>query len=181
MFDIITKGIVKVFGSKAERDLKELMPYVPKINEEYAKLRKLSDEQLRGRTAELKKIIASDLKEIDAELSKLHASIADNPELDINQKEDFFNEIDKLEKDRDKKLEETLLRILPQAFAVVKETAFRLKENGRLVVEATMMDRKLAAERAGIEINGNQAVWLNKWMAAGNEITWDMLHYDVQL
>jgi preprotein translocase subunit SecA len=181
MFDIITKGIVKIFGSKSERDLKELMPYVPKINEEYAKLRKLSDEQLRGQTAELKKIIASDLKDIDAELNKIHATIKDNPELDINHKEDLFNEIDKLEKDRDKKLEETLLKILPQAFAVVKETAYRLKENGRLVVEATMMDRKLAAERPGIEINGNQAVWLNKWMAAGNEITWDMLHYDVQL
>jgi preprotein translocase subunit SecA len=157
------------------------MPYVPKINEEYTKLKNLSDEQLRARTGQLKEIIASDLKEIDAELGKLHKSIADNPELDINQKEDIFNQIDKLEKDRDKELEETLLKILPQAFAVVKETAFRLKENGKLVVEATMMDRRLAAEREGIEISGNQAIWLNKWMAAGNEITWDMLHYDVQL
>ncbi|MFL5730880.1 MAG: preprotein translocase subunit SecA [Cytophagaceae bacterium] len=181
MFDIITKGIVKVFGSKAERDLKELMPFVPKINEEYAKLKSLSDDQLRAKTAELKSIIAADLKGIDAELSKLHANIAEHPELDINDKEEIFNQIDKLEKDRDKKLEETLIKILPQGFAVVKETARRLKENGKLVVEATMMDRKLAAERDGIEINGNQAVWLNKWSAAGNEITWDMLHYDVQL
>jgi preprotein translocase subunit SecA len=181
MFDIITKGIVKIFGSKSESDLKALMPYVPKINEEYARLKNISDDQLRAKTAELKKIIASDLKSIDDELSKLHATIADNPQMDIDHKEGVFNQIDKLEKDSDKKLEETLLRILPQAFAVVKETARRFKENGKLVVEATMMDRQLAAEREGIEISGNQATWLNKWIAGGNEITWDMLHYDVQL
>src|SRR4051812_5871211 len=100
MFDIITKGIVKIFGSKAESDLKLLTPYVPKINEEYAKLKSISDDQLRAKTADLKKIIATDLKGIDNELSKLHANIAENPELDINRKEEIFNEIDKLEKDR---------------------------------------------------------------------------------
>jgi preprotein translocase subunit SecA len=181
MFDIITKGVVKIFGSKSERDLKELLPYVPKINEEFTKLQKLTDDQLRARTGEIQNKIASDLKTIDSELAELHQNIADNPQLDINKKEDLFNRIDKLEADRNKELEEILLKVLPEAFAVVKETARRFKEKETLVVEATMMDRELAAKKKSIEIIGDKAHWHNKWLAAGNEVVWDMVHYDVQL
>jgi len=181
MFELIAKGITKIFGTKSERDLKEIGPYVQLVNDEYAKLKSLSDDQLRAKTAELKGIIASDLKALDEQIAALHKKIADNPGLDINEKEKTFGEIDKLEKQRNKDLEAVLMKILPTAFAVVKETARRWKENGELVVEATEMDKAIAAKRKGVEIVGDKAHWKNKWVAAGNEITWDMLHYDVQI
>ena len=98
-----------------------------------------------------------------------------------HEKEEVFNQIDKLEEDRNKKLEDILLDVLPQAFAVVKETARRFKENEKLVVVADMRDKQLAAKHEHITIEGDNAVWHNEWIAAGNKIKWDMLHYDVQL
>ncbi|MFN3403296.1 MAG: preprotein translocase subunit SecA [Cytophagaceae bacterium] len=181
MLDLLTKGIAKIFGTKSERDLKELLPYVKLVNEQYEKLRDISDEKLRARTAELKERIKNEIKPVDDRLKKLHDRIAENPDLDINEKENIFQEIDRIDKERNKELENILLKILPEGFAVVKETARRLKENGELRVEATLLDRELASQRKGIEISGNTAVWKNKWMAAGNEVTWDMLHYDVQI
>lgn len=181
MLNIITKGIAKVFGTKADRDLKELLPYVDLINTEYQKLAQISDDELRGKTQELKDEIAEHLKSIDSEMDALHKQIEDQPELDITEKETVFNKIDELEEKRDELLEEKLLEILPRAFAVVKDTARRLTENKKLTVPASMMDKMLAANRPHIEIEGETATWHNKWQAFGQDVEWNMIHYDVQL
>ena len=102
-------------------------------------------------------------------------------EKDLNAREDLFNEIDELKKERDKHLEDVLLEILPEAFAVVKETSRRFMENPTLTVSATEHDRDLAASKNYVMIDGNNATWKNSWTAAGGEITWNMVHYDVQL
>jgi preprotein translocase subunit SecA len=181
MLDILTKGITAIFGTKAARDMKELTPYVELINNEYGKLKSLSDDQLRTKSEEVQKIIQADLKFIDDEVKSLRQKIEDTPHMDLGQKEDIFNKIDKLELDRNKKLEEVLMKVLPLTFAIVKETARRYKENGKMVVEATMHDRQLATKKKNVEIVGDKAHWHGKWMVAGHELTWEMLHYDVQL
>ena len=177
----ILKGVAKLFGTKSDRDIKEVTPYVSQINSAFEKLQGLSDDELRNKTQEIKDVIAADLKSIDDQLASLHTEAADNPDLDIHQKEAVFDQIDQLEKDRDEELEVVLLKVLPDAFAVVKETAKRLKENQNLTVTANMMDKQMAAKAEHVQISGDQAIWQNKWLAAGVEITWDMLHYDVQL
>jgi preprotein translocase subunit SecA len=181
MFDFIGKTIAKVFGTKSERDIKEITPYVALINQEYTKLNSLSDADLRAQTSIVKAQIDERLREIDAQISSLHLQVANETNLDIMQKEAIFNEIDALEKTRNKDLETILMEVLPQAFAIVKETARRFKENNQLVVPATEFDLSIAARKSNVEIKDGQAIWHNKWMAAGNEVTWDMLHYDVQL
>lgn len=181
MSNILTKGLAKIFGSKSDRDIKEVMPYVKQINEVYAGMSDLTDEALRGKTQEIKDRIAEDLKEIDGQLEALHKSVADNPDMDIREKESVFEQIDKLEESRDEQLEVVLMKVLPEGFAVVKETARRLKENGKLQVKATMMDRQIAAKGDHVQVDGDDATWHNRWMAAGTEISWEMLHYDVQL
>ncbi len=175
------KYIAKIFGTKSEKDIKKLLPMVEKINGEYAKLSSISDDDLRGKTKQVQEHINSELKGIDDKIEALHQKIADNPDLDIHDKEEVFAEIDKLEEDRNTDLEKVLMNILPEAFAIVKETARRYKENGKLEVTATMMDKTIASEKSNVEIQGDKAIWHNKWLAAGTEITWDMLHYDVQL
>ncbi len=177
----IIKGVAKLFGTKSDRDIKEVSPYVAQINGIYAELADISDDALRGKTLEIKAKIAEDLKVIDDQLSDLHQQISDNPDQDIHQKEAIFDRIDKLEKDRDEELEVVLLKVMPEAFAVVKETARRFKDNHSLTVDATIMDKQIAAGGDHVEINGERATWHHKWIAAGSEITWEMLHYDVQL
>lgn len=137
MFDFFGKTVAKLFGTKSDRDIKEVLPYVSKVNEEYAKLKDLTDDQLRQKTYEIKGIIDERLKPIDEQIAALHKRIADEPELNIVQKENIFSEIDELEKQRNKDLEVVLMEVLPVGFAVVKETARRWKENGQLVVTAT--------------------------------------------
>ncbi|RDC64723.1 preprotein translocase subunit SecA [Adhaeribacter pallidiroseus] len=181
MFDFIGKTVAKIFGTKSERDIKEITPYVGQINEEYARLAGVSDDELRQRTQAVKSVIDERLKEIDAQIAALHQRINNEPDLDIMQKENIFSEIDTLEKDRNKQLELVLMEVLPQAFAIVKETARRFKDNNQLVVTATDLDRSIAARKPNVRLEGDKAIWANKWLAAGNEITWDMLHYDVQL
>ncbi|WP_420388227.1 preprotein translocase subunit SecA [Roseivirga sp.] len=178
---ILTKGLAKLFGSKSDRDIKEVAPYVEEINKIYNSLSSLTDDELRNKTTEFKDRIGADLKEIDDQIAELHKRVDENPDLDIQEKEAAFDAIDKLEEDRNEELEKTLMTILPEAFAVVKETARRLKENGSLTVEATMWDRQLAAQGDHIQIDGDKATWKNEWMAAGNLVKWEMLHYDVQL
>src|SRR5690606_20705905 len=173
--------VAKIFGTKSDRDIKEVVPYVSKINEEYAKLTSLTDDQLRLKTIEIKGIIDERLKPTDEKIAALHKRVVDETELNIVQKEAIFSEIDELEKERNKELEVVLMEVLPVGFAIVKETARRWKENGQLVVTANDMDRQFASRKPNVQIEGEKAVWANKWMAAGNEITWDMLHYDVQL
>jgi preprotein translocase subunit SecA len=181
MINYITKAVTKMFGTKSDRDIKELMPYVEKTNAEYSKLRNLSDEQLRQQTAELKEIIQKNLAKIDADISDLKMEIEANPDMSVDAKESIFNQIDTLGLDRNKQLEVVLLEILPRAFAVVKETARRFTENEKLEVPATVHDKFIAAKKKNVEIIGETAIWHNKWMAAGNEIVWNMIHYDVQL
>ena len=181
MLDFISKGIAKVFGTKSEKDVKSMLPMVEAINEEYVKLQGLSDDQLRDKTKEIKKIIDDHLSEIDDQIAGLHQQVADNPDLDIHQKEDLFKEVDRLEEERNEQLEDVLLEVLPQGFAVVKDTARRFKEQGSLRVTATLEDKAFAQQYANVELDGEEAIWHNKWIAGGNEITWDMLHYDVQL
>ncbi len=180
MLDFVTKGLSKILGNKNDKDLKIIRPYVGKINTEFEKLSSITDNALRKRTQELKDIIAEKLSSIDSQMDEIRNKVQVEG-IDIHQKEALFDELDKLEKDRDTELEVVLLEILPQAFAVVKETARRLKENKQLVVEATLLDKTLAAESDYVEIQGSDAVWKNEWTAAGVPVVWDMVHYDVQL
>lgn len=180
MLDSLTKGIAKIFGgTKTEKDLKEVSPFVGKINTEFEQLKSISDDALRGKTEELKGIIKEQLKSIDEQIEQLQEQVEED--LDVNQKEEIFAQIDRLEEDRDTELEKVLLDILPQAFAVVKETSRRLAENEKLTVTASEYDREIAARKPNVEIQGSDAIWHNKWKAAGTDVVWNMVHYDVQL
>ena len=170
----------KFFGDKAARDLKEVMPVVKKIQDVYPTIEKLDNDQLRAKTAEFKKRIAEEIREETTTIEELRKQ-AESYEIDMDEKERLFNQVDELEKVQYDKIEKVLMEILPEAFAVVKETARRFKENEWVDVSATDFDRNLAATRPSIEIKGEKAFFKNKWMAGGNEITWDMVHYDVQL
>ncbi|MEX2568313.1 MAG: preprotein translocase subunit SecA [Cyclobacteriaceae bacterium] len=181
MIEVIAKGLAKIFGTKSDRDIKSLSPMVSAINEEYDKLSTLSDDDLRGQTLEIRKLIDGDLKVFDDKIQQLKVEIDQlNPD-QVQEKDALFNEIDKVEKERNEALEKTLEKVLPRAFAVVKETAKRFKENHQLKVKASLEDKSMAVDKSYIEIDGEMATWHNKWMAAGSEVTWDMLHYDVQL
>ncbi len=173
--------IKKIFGTKSDRDIKRIMPWVEATLQEYALLTSISDDQLRAKTEELKGTIRKHLTTIDQELKTLHQKIADQPELSLHQKEAIFEKIDLLELDRNKELEVVLIEILPKAFAVVKETARRYKENGSLTVDVTPHDQKIAASKSNVQISGGRATWSNTWVAGSSQTTWEMLHYDVQL
>jgi preprotein translocase subunit SecA len=172
--------LTKVFGSKSERDIKAIQPLVIKINEEYAKLSSISNDELRSKTVYFKDVIAKALADIDGKISDLKAS-AEGAELDLAGKTAIYDQVDALAKDRDKELETVLLDLLPQAFAVVKETSRRFSENQFLEVTATEYDRNYAARKANVTIQGDKALWANHWDAAGNDVVWNMVHYDVQL
>ncbi len=170
----------KLFGSKSERDIKRIMPLVEKTKEEFAKLESLSNDNLRAKTTELKQRIQDYLADTDREIAELKAE-AEQPEMEMAEKTAIYEKADTLGKDRDKKLEEVLIQVLPEAFAVVKETARRFTQNTELEVTASEYDRDLAAVKPNVEIRGDKAIWKNTWIAAGNEVTWNMVHYDVQL
>lgn len=175
------KLIAKLLGNKSTRDIKRLMPLVEQAKQDWEQVKTLTNDELRQETVKIQNTINSELKGIDDKLASLHQQIADNPDLDINEKESLFAEIDKMEGDRNKELEKVLLRVLPKTFAIVRDTARRFKENATLEVTATDFDRKFAAKYENVSIEGDKAYWANQWMAAGNLITWDMVHYDVQL
>ncbi|RDC54997.1 preprotein translocase subunit SecA [Pedobacter chinensis] len=172
--------LAKIFGSKSERDIKAIQPLVVKINEEYAKLSSISNDELRAKTIEFKGRISAFLTDIDGKISALKAE-AESDELDLHQKTAIYDQVDALGKDRDAELEKVLLEILPEAFAVVKETSRRLSENDYLEVTATQFDRDYAARKSNVKIIGDKAQWANRWDAAGTEVVWNMVHYDVQL
>ncbi|REA58660.1 preprotein translocase subunit SecA [Dyadobacter luteus] len=175
MFKIFSK----LFGTKAERDLKELTPYVGLINAEYALLASLTNDQLRAESEALKVRIATELKSIDEQIASLRTQAADEPNVD--NKEAIFKKIDALELDRNKELERVLLEILPKAFAIVKDTARRFTENDRIEVTANYFDREVASRKASVKIDGDVAYWNTTWDVIGQPIKWNMLHYDVQL
>jgi preprotein translocase subunit SecA len=175
------KLIAKIFGTKSEKDIKRMTPLVEQTKKEGENLVSISNDELRAKTVEVQQYINSKLKNIDDDIAALHQRIADHTELDINEKEFVFSQIDKTELERNKELEKVLMEVLPMAFAIIRETARRFKENEYLEVTATEFDRLLAAKHDNVKIVGDKAHWHKQWMAAGNLITWDMVHYDVQI
>jgi preprotein translocase subunit SecA len=173
--------INKIFGSKSDRDIKIVKPIVDKIKEEFEKLSSLSHDELRSKTLEFKERIKTALAEIDAKIQEIKTNVEQNPDLPLHEKTAAYDEVDKLEKDRNKLLEAVLLEILPEAFAVMKDTARRFTENEAIEVTATQFDRDLAAKKPNVMIKGEKAVHHNSWLAAGTEVKWNMVHYDVQL
>ena len=176
---VINKILGVFLGNKYEKDLKEISPYVDKIHIEYDKLKDFSNDQLRDRTLDLKKRISDYILEDEYEIKALREK--SEAEADVYKKEELYNEIDKIEKRITDKFEVILDECVPEAFAIVKETAKRFKENSVLEVTARQFDRDLAAIRESISVKGDKAYWSNRWIAGGNEIVWDMIHYDVQL
>ncbi|OIP81048.1 MAG: preprotein translocase subunit SecA [Porphyromonadaceae bacterium CG2_30_38_12] len=168
----------KIFGNKAQRDLKEIEPHVEKIKLAYEKIKILSNDELRAKTEELKMFVQQYVAVERERVASLKASIEDT---EINLREKIYTEIDKLEKDITEKIEKALEEILPDAFAVVKDTARRLNENAEIIVTATDFDRYLATKYDFVTIQGDKAHYLNEWTAGGNIIKWEMVHYDVQL
>ncbi|MEI6816344.1 MAG: preprotein translocase subunit SecA, partial [Bacteroidota bacterium] len=181
MFEFINKTIGKVFGSKSERDVKDVTPLLERTLEEYAKLQGLSNDDLRAKTLDFKARINSHLTDSDAEIAALNLRIDEDPDMDLEMKQELYTSIDNLKKSQKAMIEVALKELLPEAFAVVKETARRFKENESIEVTATDMDKDLAAKKSSVIIEGTKAIFKNSWMAAGNLVSWDMLHYDVQL
>jgi len=173
--------IKKLFGSKSDKDIKEITPLANKIHEEYKVISKLSNDELRQKTIEFKAKISAYLEAEQKEINEYRNRLENDLDIENEEKEKIYQAIDKLEKAIIKKTEDVLLEILPGAFSVMKETAKRFKENEEVEVTATQMDRDLAASRPNIEIKGDKAFYKNSWIAGGNMITWDMVHYDVQL
>ncbi len=170
----------KLFGgSKSDKDVKALQPIVAKVNEYFQQFQSLTNDELRNKTVEFRSIIAEHLVDVNNQIQAKREE-ADQFE-DIHQRESVYVEVDKLIKLRDEKIEEVLKQIQPAAFAVVKETARRFKENEEMVSTATDVDRFLAPNRPHITIEGDKCIYKNNWEAAGNTVKWNMVHYDVQL
>ncbi len=181
MINSIVSNIQKLFGNKADKDVKALQPYVGMIHAEYEKLQSLSNDQLRAKTAEFKQRVNDYLADLDQDIADLKTEIENTTIHEIDKREDAYDKIDDLEKNRDELLEEVLEELLPAAFAVVKETARRFTENDKVTATATDFDRDLAAVKPHINIVGSDVSYDTAWDAAGQEVTWNMIHYDVQL
>ncbi|MFY7988038.1 MAG: DEAD/DEAH box helicase, partial [Flavobacterium sp.] len=176
----IINSILKAFvGDKSEKDVKAIQPIITKIKSFEGALQALSHDELRAKTAEFKAKIQNARAEKDAKIASLKQDAEQTQ--DIDAREDIYAEIDKIEKEAYEISEKVLNEILPEAFAVVKETARRFKDNTTITVTATPKDRELSATKPYINIEGDNAIWANSWDAAGKAITWDMIHYDVQL
>ena len=171
--------IKKVFGTKSERDMKQVKPILEKVLAAYESIDKLSNDELRAKAEDLKRRI----REVEEPFEKRIAEIKEQLESDIpvSQKESLATESDKLVKDEDAEIEKILNEILPDAFAIMKSTARRFAQNPIVEVTANDFDRNLSASHDFVKIEGDKALWQNHWMAGGNEVTWDMVHYDVQI
>ncbi|HLX66127.1 MAG TPA: hypothetical protein VKR41_04000, partial [Puia sp.] len=176
-------GIFSMFfgGNKSVKDIKRIQPLVEEINQHFSAYQSLTNDELRAKTVEFKTRIKDHLNEIDTQITELNAKAEALPFSDIGGKDVIYQEVDALKKKRDEQIEEVLKTILPEAFAVVKETARRFKDNAEIVATATELDRNLSVKKEHIRIEGDQAIYKNSWMAAGSPITWNMVHYDVQL
>ena len=172
--------ITKLFGNKAQKDMRAIQPVVEQIKAQYEHIDKLSNDELRSHSWALMDKLQQAVNQQKAEISRLKASIEETP---IEKREKIYNEVDRLEKEIKEVYEQVLTQILPEAFAIVKSTARRFAQSDTVVVTATQMDKDLAADSRFdfVDIDGDKAVYHNHWMAGGNEITWDMVHYDVQL
>ena len=176
----ISKFLVKIFGDKKSRDLKAYRPLVEDVLKIYPQIQALSNDELRARTQEIRQQVLDSAKELRAQIDELKGKI---PQTDIQDRAPIFAEIDKLEKDILERFEEALNGVRAEVFAIVKSTAerFAKAENGDIVVTANDFDRSLAATHDFVDIEGDQAIYHNRWIAGGNEIVWDMVHFDVQL
>ena len=177
----IVAGIIKaLFGSKADKDRKQIEPYLEKIKAVYPSIEKLSNDELRAHSDDLKKQIADYIAADEARIVELKA-LLEKPETQLEEKEKISKEIDETTKRIDEKIEEVLDRILPEAFAIMKDTARRFAQNETVVVTANDFDRNLAATKDFVTIEGDKAIYATHWLAGGNDMKWDMIHYDVQL
>ncbi|MEY3562776.1 MAG: hypothetical protein RLZZ294_782 [Bacteroidota bacterium] len=168
-------------GSKSEKDVKLIYPIADKINVHFSSYASLTNDQLRSKTTEFRKRIQDHLKEIDQSINTLNQEAENLPAEDILAKDDIYKQVDEWKKKRDGEIEEILNEILPEAFAVVKEAGRRFKEHDELTSTATVLDRDLSVKKDYITIQGNESVFKTSWMAAGNLVNWNMVHYDVQL
>ena len=176
----LVNSIIKAFvGDKSKKDVKELQPLVKKIRSFEDEMKRLSHDELRNKTAGFKAIIAEKCREINEEIDRLQQESEDSSDIDKN--EALYNKIDSLNEEAYNITEATLNELLPEAFAVMKETARRFKDNETLEVSASEFDRKLSGSKDYVNLEDDKAIWSNSWDAAGKEVTWDMVHYDVQL
>ncbi|MBQ6574000.1 MAG: preprotein translocase subunit SecA [Bacteroidales bacterium] len=170
----------KMFGSKADRDLKEIRPILNKALAAYERIEKMSDDQLREEAQRIKKVIADRIAADEARKKELRGKLEDMT-LSPDEKERIATEVDKLTKKIDEMIEVVLMEVLPEAFAIMRSTARRFKENATIKVLATEADRELSTKADFVTIEGDYAIWKNTWLAGGNPVTWDMVHYEVQL
>lgn len=172
----------KIFGgSKSDKDVKLLTPKVAEINKIYEQLHSLSNDELRNKTSEFRSKIKDALSDINNEIAAKKAEAVDHPEADLQNRESIYQEVDKLIKKKDEQLEVVLDELLPEAFAVIKETSRRFSENKEIIATATDLDKDFAVEKDHIRIEGDKVIYNNSWNAAGNTVVWNMVHYDVQL
>ena len=177
----LVTGLLKMFfGTKSDKDRKEIEPYVNKIKEICPQIEQLSNDELRAHSAALQAAVAAYIADDEAQITDLKAKL-ENMETSLDEKEEISRKIDHLTEEIDRKIEEKLDEILPEAFAIMKDTARRFTQNSEVVVTATDFDRDLAAEKDFVRIEGDKAIYSNSWTAGGNKITWDMIHYDCQL
>ena len=175
-----TKLLKALFGDKSTRDMKLIQPYVEKVKEAYPAIKELSNDELRAKTKEIWQYVQDAGKQQREEINKLRESIEETP---IDERESIFNKIDKLEKEALDNYERALDEVMPIAFSIVKDTARRFTENEEIIVTANDFDRELAADprKDFITIDGDKAIYHNHWTAGGNDLKWEMVHYDVQL
>ena len=172
------KLLSKLFGNKSTRDMKLIQPWVEKIKAAYPTIQQLDNDGLRAKTKELQHTIQNSANDIKEKIENLKAKIEDTP---IEDREVIFNQIDKLEVEVLDKMEIALTEALPQVYAIVKDTARRFSENETIAVTATDFDRELATIHDFVTIEGDKAIYKNHWLAGGNDMKWNMIHYDVQL
>ena len=178
---IIQNILKSIFGDKSSKDIKKMMPTVEKIKEEYAKLAGISNDDLRALTQSLRQKLKDAIKNDEAQLQGYKDKLNGHDPLSIKEQEELYNNIEQTEKNIQEILKEQLDEMLPQAFAIIKDTARRFAENETLEVTATEMDRELATRFDSITIEGDKAIYQNTWRAGGNMLKWNMIHYDVQL
>ena len=172
----------KIFGgNKSQKDVKLLMPIVEKVGQFFKQYESLTNDELRGKTVEFRTRIKNHLLEIDNTIEAKKVEAEALPVEEINQRDVIYQQIDKLKKERDTQIEAILAEMQPETFAVVKETARRFTNNTEIVATATELDRELSLKKEHVSIQGDNVIYKNTWLAAGGAVTWNMVHYDVQL
>ena len=176
----LLNSVLKVFvGDKTKKDLAKILPLVDQINSHFNSYKDLSNDELRDKTLSFKNKLSTDLKEVNDQIQEIKSEIEKTE--DIDQKENLYQKVDNLTTESENIIAQSLEEILPEAFAVVKETARRFVENTTISVSASEFDRQLSQDKSYVNLKGDHAIWSNAWDAAGKPIVWDMIHYDVQL